>query len=149
MWEQTTAQALSSKIWQCLKTCWCLGRWWFPKESHCPSSGNFTSSASSVLYDGIFSVSDKFRQENPWRHHTQQEGQMAFYNSSSILNPAKSQEGIGADKTFSVYSKKVLLGQSGNGTSWHVNIWLGEMWGWHQLCRGFDVLSLQSTRLPR
>lgn len=48
-------------------------------------------------------------------HRTQREGQMAFYNSCSILNPTKSQERMGADKTFSV-CVKVLLDQAGKGT---------------------------------
>lgn len=59
-----------------------------PKESHCPSSGKLIiSCASFFLYEGTFSVSDKFRQENPWGITPSEKGRWHFKTLAVSLIP--------------------------------------------------------------
>lgn len=92
-----------------------------PKESHCPSSGKLIiSSASFVLYERTFSMSDKFRQDNPWDFTPSEKGRWHFITLAvSLIPPSPRREW---EQTKLSVCRKVLLEQAGKGSSWPVNI---------------------------
>lgn len=53
----------------------------------------FVGDDSFVLHEGaLLNASDKFRQESPPRHYTQEEGLMGLFSSCALPNPTKTWE---------------------------------------------------------
>lgn len=63
------------------------------QSHHAGSRTLFVGDDSFVLHKGeLLNASDKFRQESPPRHYTQEEGLMGLFSSCSLSNPTKTWE---------------------------------------------------------
>lgn len=63
------------------------------QSHHAGSRTLFVGDDSFVLHEGaLLNASDKFKQESPPRHYTQEEGLMGLFSSCALPNPTKTWE---------------------------------------------------------